>query len=160
MEVRRSSFTMRKWKAFNMQNQGSPRLTTVEQQQNPHSLRGGNRNEPFTFFPWLVCATGHYSQLQSVRDLLRCSSFGSDSHLSRGEGTSPVSLAAHCWLLAQGMQIPDPSRDRCTSCTKLPVKAFLPGAGTAASQGNKDFLSSSGGKPELFMAGNTNWEPN
>lgn len=105
-----------------MQNQGSPRLTStiVKQQQNPHSLRGGNRNELFTFFSWLVCAAGHYFHLwlQSLRDLLRCSSFGWDSHLSGREGTSPLSLAAHCWLLTPGMQI--------SGSRILPVTAALP----------------------------------
>lgn len=115
--------------------------TTVKQQRNPHSLREGNRNELLAFFSWLVCAAGHY--FQSLRDLLRCSSSGSDSHLSRGEGISPLSLAAHCWLLTRGdanLRLPDPSRDRCTSCTKLPVKAFLPGAGTELPKGRRIFL--------------------
>lgn len=113
VEVSGSSSNMSSHKE--MQNQESPRLTstTVMQQQNPHSLRGGNRNELFTFFSWLVCAAGH--SFRSLRDLLRCSS---DSHLSRGEGTSPPSLAAHCWLLTQGMQI--------SGSRILPVTAALP----------------------------------
>lgn len=112
----------RKWKVFKMENQGSPRLrsTIVKQQQHSHSLRGGNRNELFTFFSWLVCAAGHYFQLwlHSLSDLLRCSSFGSSPHLSRREGTFPLSLAAHCWLLTQGMQI--------SGSRILPVTAALP----------------------------------
>lgn len=148
-----------------MQNQGSPRLRSTvvkhhHQHHNHHSVRRENRNKKelskISLLAW-VCVAGHYFQLwlQSFSDLLQCSRFGSDSHLPGGEGTSLLRLAVHCWLLTEGdanHRLPAPSRDRCTSYTRLPVKAFLPGAGTADSQGKKEFLSSSGGKPEPFMA--------
>lgn len=152
-----------------MQNQGSPRLKSTivkQQQQNHHGLRRENRSKKelrkIFLLAW-VCAAGHYFQLwlQSFSDL-RCSRFGSDTHLPWEEGTSPLRLAAHCWLLTEGnvnYRLPDPFRDHRTSCARLPVKAFLPGAHTVASLGKKEFLSSSGGKPEPFMAWNTNQEP-
>lgn len=120
VEVHESSSTMSSHKKMKGLQHAKPRIsyssTTVKQQRNPHSLREGNRNELLAFFSWLVCAAGHY--FQSLRDLLRCSSSGSDSHLSRGEGTSPLSLAAHCWLLTRGMQI--------SGSRILPVTAALP----------------------------------
>lgn len=144
VEVHESFSTMSSHKKMKGLQHAKPRIsyssTTVKQQQNPQSERREQKWIIGIFLLAGLCSRSLFpvtpwpSEMQQL--WLRLPLVSRRRHIPSEPG---------CPLLAPhsrdaNLRLPDPSHDRCTSCTKLPVKAFLPGAGTELPKGRRIFL--------------------